>query len=121
MSRWIQGIRVVTIPVTDQDRAIAFYSDVLGFDKTADGVIDELGTRWVEMSTPDAAVALIPQYPGFDAGRDTGVRFTTPDARALHSHLTDQNVKVGEMLLWEGIPPMFEFYDTDGNTLYVIE
>ncbi|SNT17544.1 VOC family protein [Rhodococcoides kyotonense] len=118
---WITGVRTIAIPVTDQDASIEFYSTTLGFETTVDGFIDELGTRWVQMSSADASIALIPGYPSFEAGRDTGVRLTTPDAAALHAHLTDNGVKVSELLLWEGLPPMFEFSDPDGNVLYVME
>lgn len=118
---WLTGIRVVAVPVENQDLAIEFYSKILGFEKTMDGVIDELGTRWVEMSSPGVAVALVPAFPKFESGRDRGVRFTTPDAAALHEHLTANGVAVSELLVWDGIPPMFEFSDPDGNTLYVME
>ena len=32
----ITGVRTVSIPVTDQDRALAFYVDTLGFEKRLD-------------------------------------------------------------------------------------
>lgn len=119
----VTGVRVIAIPVTDQERSIEFYGGILGFEKTMDAVIDEIATRWVEMTAPASAmsVALVPEYEGFAAGRDTGIRFTTPDAAALHAHILASGSKAGELLLWEGIPPMFDFYDPDGNTLYVME
>lgn len=127
----LTGIRVVAVPVTNQDRAIDFYSSALGLEKTMDSLISELETRWVEMSSPGVSIApvsiapvsiaLIPPFPTFDAGRDTGVRFTTPDAAALHEHLTSAGVSVGDLLLWDGLPPMFEFSDPDDNTLYIVE
>jgi lactoylglutathione lyase len=30
-------------------------------------------------------------------------------------------VSVDELLRWEGVPPMFDFRDPDGNVLYVSE
>ena len=119
--RSVTDIRVVAVPVTDQDRAIEFYASALNLTKTMDGVIDEIGTRWVEMSSPGVAIALVQAYEKFDVGRDTGIRLTTPDAAALHAHLVSRGATVSELLLWDGLPPMFEFFDIDGNTLYVME
>ncbi|AYJ47864.1 VOC family protein [Rhodococcus sp. P1Y] len=119
----VTGLRVVAIPVTDQDRAIDFYGDVLGFEKTMDGVIDEMSTRWVEMTPPGSpvSIALVPAYEGFTAARDTGIRFTTPDAAALHARIRAAGGHADELLQWEGIPPMFDFFDPDGNTLYAMQ
>ncbi|OZE83418.1 hypothetical protein CH304_09595 [Rhodococcus sp. 15-649-1-2] len=117
----VTGVRMVAIPVADHDRAIEFYSVALGLTKSADRVIEELGSRWVQMSAPGIEIALLTEYPGFSAGRDTGVRLVTADARALHAHLVGHGAKVNELLLWEGLPPMFEFDDIDGNTLYAVQ
>ena len=54
-------------------------------------------------------------------GVDTGIRFLTPDARAARARLTDLELRVGELLDWPTVPLMFEFWDADGNTMYVAE
>ena len=33
----------------------------------------------------------------------------------------DRGIRVGELLLWDGVPPMFTFDDPDGNRFYVVE
>ena len=50
----------VIVPVSDQDKAIAFYTDKLGFSLTADIPFGE-GDRWVEVtpSKGGAAAALL--------------------------------------------------------------
>jgi len=35
--------------------------------------------------------------------------------------LHDRGVDVGELLHWEGVPPMFAFHDPDGNGLEIIQ
>lgn len=119
----INGVRTVGIPVSDQDRALEFYTAILGFEKHMDAALEQLGGRWIELSPPGSTVtiALTPARPQAPAGVDTGIRFTTDDAAALHTHLSDRGVDVDELLRWEGIPPMFDFRDPDGNVLYVSE
>ncbi|GAB3753929.1 VOC family protein [Microlunatus parietis] len=119
----LESVRTVGIPVTDQDRALEFYTEVLGFEKLLDTPLPQLGGRWIEVGLPRSAttVALVPAGDGHPAGVDTGIRFTTEDATALHTDLAGQDVAVDELLAWPGVPPMFDFRDPDGNTLYVSE
>ncbi|MPZ61206.1 MAG: glyoxalase [Propionibacteriales bacterium] len=119
----IDGIRTVGIPVSDQDRALEFYAKTLGFEKLVDAPVEQLGGRWIELRPPRSTVtiALTPAAEKVPAGVDTGIRFTTEDAVALHAELSDRGVDVDELLHWEGVPPMFDFRDPDGNVLYVSE
>lgn len=119
----INGARTVGIPASDQDRALEFYVETLGFEKLVDAPLEQLGGRWIEVSPPGSAVtvALVPAHEEAPAGVDTGIRFTTDDAAALHARLSGSGVDVDELLRWEGIPPMFDFRDPDGNVLYVSE
>lgn len=119
----INGVRTVGVPASDQDRALEFYVETLGFEKLVDAPLEQLGGRWIEVSPPGSAVtvALVPAHEEAPAGVDTGIRFTTDDAVALHTQLSGSGVDVDELLRWEGIPPMFDFRDPDGNVLYVSE
>jgi len=118
----IIGVRTVGIPVKDQERALKFYLDTLGLEKQLDMPLEQFGGRWIELALPDSStITLIPAHDGVPAGVDTGIRFATNDAAALHAYLQTRDVEVDELLHWEGIPPMFDFRDLDGNTLYVSE
>jgi catechol 2,3-dioxygenase-like lactoylglutathione lyase family enzyme len=112
----------VAVPVDDQERALTFYSETLGFETRLDDVIGE-GMRWIEVAPPGAttAIALVLAGDGIASGVDTGVRLATRDAEADHGELQARGVDVGELLRWEGVPPMFVLRDPDGNTLYVVE
>ena len=76
----------VLVPVGDQDAAIAFYTERLGFRLTADVPFGG-GERWVEVSPPDggAALALVPPRGEFQAGRMTGIALESTDPRADHA------------------------------------
>lgn len=119
----IDGVRAVGIPVRDQDRALAFYIETLGFEKLMDAPLDQVGARWIEVCPPQSttSIALTPAREEAPAGVDTGIRFTTKNAAALHAQLSGKSVDVDELLEWEGVPPMFDFRDPDGNVLYVSE
>jgi lactoylglutathione lyase len=119
----ITDVRTVGVPVTDQDRAVAFYVDTLGFEKRLDAPVEQLGGRWIEVAPPRAAttIALVPARHGVPAGVETGIRLTAADAAAVHEDLQSRGVDVGELLRWPGVPPMFAVRDPDGNGLEVVE
>lgn len=66
-------------------------------------------------------VALVPTREGVPPGVETGIRFTTVDAAAVHADLEGRGVDVGELLRWPGVPPMFAVHDQDGNGLEITE
>ncbi|SKC50033.1 VOC family protein [Krasilnikoviella flava] len=115
-------VQTVAIPVRDQDAALAFYTGPLGLEVRFDAELQP-GFRWIDVAAPGAttSLALVRAGEQLPAGVDTGIRLATPDAAAAHAALTQAGADVGELLLWESAPPMFEFRDPDGNTVYVTE
>jgi lactoylglutathione lyase len=118
----ITDVRSVGVSVADQDRALDFYVDVLGFDKTMDAPISPT-MRWIEVAPPGAStsLALTAADSGAKGPTDAGIRFTVHDATAEHATLRARGVRVGELLEWDGVPPMFPFDDPDGNRFYVVQ
>jgi catechol 2,3-dioxygenase-like lactoylglutathione lyase family enzyme len=123
MNHHLTDIRTVAVPVTDQDRALEFYTKALGFEVRMDAPLPQLGGRWIVVAPPGAAaaIALTPASDDTQAGADTGIRLATTDAAAAHAALTTQGLNTSDLLTWPGIPPMFTFQDQDGNTLYVVQ
>jgi catechol 2,3-dioxygenase-like lactoylglutathione lyase family enzyme len=117
----ITQLGTVGIPVADQDRALAFYCDTLGFQTRMDVAFGE-GERWVEVAPEGAAtsIALVRPSDGSSTGIDTRVRLTTQDAAADHARLRDLGVDVDAELIPYPVP-MFTFRDPDGNRLYIVE
>jgi catechol 2,3-dioxygenase-like lactoylglutathione lyase family enzyme len=117
----ITDVGTVGVPVTDQDRALEFYRDKLGFEVRMDGSFGE-GFRWIEMAPPGATttVALVALEKAPPTGVDTGVRFTTSDAAADHAALRERGVDVDPVVIPYPVP-MFTLRDPDGNRLYVVE
>ena len=118
----ITDVRTVGIPVSDQDRAIDFYVGTLGFEKRLDVDMGG-GRRWIEVAPAGAAtsVALVRAHEGVPAGVETGIRFVSPDADAVHTSMRASGVDTDEVLRWDGVPPMFAFRDPDGNGMEIVE
>lgn len=123
MGTAINDVRTVGVPVTDQDRAVDFYVGVLGLEKRLDVPVQWLGGRWIEVAPHGAhtTIALIPARPGAATGVETQIRLATADAAALRDELRERGVTVGELLRWEGAPPMFALRDPDNNGLEVTQ
>jgi lactoylglutathione lyase len=118
----ITGVRTIGVPVRDQDKALEFYTSVLGFSKRLDVAIPG-GTRWIEVSpsSDGPSIALVREHDDVRAGVETGIRLTTADADADHATLLARGVDAGEVLRWPGVPPMFSFRDQDGNGLELVQ
>jgi catechol 2,3-dioxygenase-like lactoylglutathione lyase family enzyme len=120
-STGISQLETIGIPVRDQDRALRFYVDKLGFEKRMDVAYGQ-GERWLEVAPARAAttIALMRARDGAPAGIDTQVRLTTDDARAIHADLLGQGVEVDADVIPYPVP-MFSFRDPDGNRLVIVE
>ena len=65
------GIRTVGVPVTDQDRAVTFYTETLGFELLMDAPLPQFGGRWIVVAPAGAAVE---HRPGAGLGGESGRR-----------------------------------------------
>lgn len=121
VSTTLSDVRCVAVPVRDQDAAIGFYVDTLGFELRLDTPISET-MRWIEVAPPGAAtsLALVTGEDNPAPGGDTGVRFAVGDVEAEHAGMRDRGVSTSDLLAWEDVPPMFTFDDPDGNRFYVV-
>lgn len=117
----ITGLRAVSIPVTDQDTALAFYVGTLGFTKVRDYPTPG-GGRWIELAPGDqgVVVTLEPAAAGTVRGA-IGIRFSTEDAESCYAALRAAGVDTDDILRWPGAPPMFAFRDPDGNAFSITQ
>ena len=112
----INQIQVTTVYVNDQDKAIAFYRDVLGMEVKVDTMMGE-HFRWVEVVPKGAttSIALLNPYPGMKAGLPTGMILDTADVKKFYETKKDKVnfTKMPEAQPWGGV--IAEFTDPDGN------
>ncbi|MBV8993065.1 MAG: VOC family protein [Pseudonocardiales bacterium] len=110
--------------VSDQDAAIDFYTQTLGFSLVADVPFGD-GERWVEVAPPGggAALALVPPRGGYQPGRMTGIALVSSDPRADHAELKKRGVDVDEELMGGdgAVPLMFFFRDNNKNHLMAVQ
>ena len=120
MTTRINRIRTVGIPVSDQDLALAFYRDRLGFEVRIDGMFGE-GMRWLEVAPPGSATSVALVRAGeAETGIDTQIRLTSTDVPSDHAALRDGGVDVDAEIIPFPVP-MFVFRDIDGNRLVVVD
>jgi catechol 2,3-dioxygenase-like lactoylglutathione lyase family enzyme len=120
----ITKIATTMIPVSDQDKAVDFYVDVLGFEKRMDVPYGD-GERWIEVAPPggESTLALTSMRGEGDwqVGRMTGVSFYSEDIDADHAALEERGVDVDDVSRFGApVPPMFWLRDLDGNSLLVV-
>lgn len=110
----------VTLPVADQDRALHFYRDVLGFEVTAD--LQMAQGRWLQVAPEGAQTVFTLCGPGmgdFEPGAARGIMLVTTDVDADCARLAQAGTEVqgpGEFP-WGR---MATFRDPDGNGLMLL-
>jgi lactoylglutathione lyase len=120
----VANIGVAMFAVADQDAALAFYTQKLGYEVRSDMRFGENGEmRWLEVAPPGSAarLALNPPMSGGPGGGSIGVE--TPDVHAEHARLTAiEGVDVdADIMQATGAPTMFSVRDPDGNNIWIVE
>jgi predicted enzyme related to lactoylglutathione lyase len=108
-------LELVQVPVSDVDRAIAFYTEQAGFDLDHDHkVTDEL--RFVQITPPGSAcsIALGSGLSEMEPGSVEGLQVVVDDIEAAHADLGGRGVDVSEVQDFPWGRFVF-FSDLDGN------
>jgi predicted enzyme related to lactoylglutathione lyase len=108
-------LELVAVPVTDVDRAKAFYSEQVGFNADHDHLVsDEM--RFVQLTPPGSACSIALGKGITDAapGSLAGLQLVVSDIQQAHSELRDRGVEVSEVQEFPWGSFVF-FSDPDGN------
>jgi catechol 2,3-dioxygenase-like lactoylglutathione lyase family enzyme len=109
-------LELVAVPVTDVDRAKAFYVDQVGFHADHDHQVHEQ-LRFVQLTPPGSACSVVLGVGVTDMtpGSQRGLQCVVADARAVRAELVGRGVECSEVdeQPW-GI--FVHFADPDGNT-----
>ncbi len=114
-------LELVAIPVSDVDRAKAFYVDQAGFVADHDhAVSDEI--RFVQLTPRGSACSIALGKGVTDAppGSVKGMQIVVADVQAAHRELSDRGVEVSDVQEFPWGSFVF-FADPDGNTWAVQE
>jgi catechol 2,3-dioxygenase-like lactoylglutathione lyase family enzyme len=108
-------LELVAIPVTDVDRAKAFYTEQAGFNADHDHVVsDEI--RFVQLTPPGSACSIALGKGVTDAppGSVKGMQLVVSDIEAAHAELAGRGVEVSDVQDFPWGRFVF-FNDPDGN------
>ena len=108
-------LSVVSIPVSDQARAKAFYRDILSFSVVHEAEISP-GMIWLQMKPPSGptSISLVTWFDAMPPGSVQGLVLDTGDIERVHQKLTAQGLVIGavETADWGRYA---SFRDPDGN------
>jgi catechol 2,3-dioxygenase-like lactoylglutathione lyase family enzyme len=108
-------LELIQVPVSDIDRAKAFYVEKVGFQPDHDHqVTDEL--RFVQLTPPGSAcsIALTSAAHQMKPGSIQGLQMVVDDAEASRRELADRGVEVSDVQVFPWGSFVF-FEDPDGN------
>jgi predicted enzyme related to lactoylglutathione lyase len=108
-------LELIAVPVSDADRAKAFYADQAGFSVDHDHAVKE-GLRFIQLTPPGSgcSIAIGEGVTEMEPGSLEGLQLVVDDIEAAHKELAGRGVEVSEI---EDFPwGRFVFFsDPDGN------
>ena len=112
----ITGVQVVSLPVSDQDRARDFYVDVLGMDLLRDAQMQP-GMRWVQVAPRggEATLTLVTWFDTMPAGSNRGLVLETDDLDGDVERLRGLGVALPDGVQEQPWGRFVTFSDPDGN------
>jgi catechol 2,3-dioxygenase-like lactoylglutathione lyase family enzyme len=115
MSTMQMKLELILVPVTDVDRAKAFYTEKLGFHADFDQQVNE-NLRFVQLTPQGSACSIAIGYGITDmqAGSQKGLQMVVEDVRAIREELLKRGAEVSEVDVQDWGHFVY-FSDPDGN------
>lgn len=109
-------IELVAVPVSDVDRAKAFYVDQVGFHDDFDVQVNE-NLRFVQLTPPGSACSIVlgTGITEMKPGSQLGIQIVVPNAEEARAHLLANGVEASEVQVMDW-GSFVGFSDPDGNT-----
>jgi predicted enzyme related to lactoylglutathione lyase len=114
----MKRIKFVTIPVRNQDRALAFWTEKMGLQVMTDQPMGP-GQRWIELKVPGAQTGLALFTPdGYESriGSFSGLSFESDDVEKEYRELSTRGVEFSQAPKTESWGTSAIFKDVDGNS-----
>jgi predicted enzyme related to lactoylglutathione lyase len=118
----ITGVQVISIPVSDQDRAAAFYKEALGF-AVVDDVMMGPTMRWLRLGVPGTAftITLVTWFEAMPPGSLRGLVLEVDDIDAMAAALHARGVLASAEVESQPWGRFVVVDDPDGNSLILQE
>lgn len=113
----IKGVKFVSIPVRDQDRALEFYTKKLGFSIKTDQPFNDK-QRWIELKVPGADTGLVlftPEGHEDRIGSFQSISFWTSNVQRTYDELSARGVEFAGPPKTADWGTFVMFKDPDGN------
>jgi catechol 2,3-dioxygenase-like lactoylglutathione lyase family enzyme len=112
----IRGVKFASIPVTDQDRALKFYTEALGFRLVTDQPFSP-EQRWIELGIPGAETRVVLFRFGEEMkpGGQMNVTFWTDDVEGTVREMKSKGVTIVMEPKKADWGTAAAFADPDGN------
>ena len=110
-------VKLVSIPVQDQQRSVEFFTEKLGFRVTTDQPMGP-DQRWIELTPPGGGVRVVPYVVRGGEGHTGGFGgpvFTCTDVEAAFHELSARGVEFVQPYKVESWGASCVFKDPDGN------
>jgi predicted enzyme related to lactoylglutathione lyase len=124
----LTGVGTITVQVRDQDEALAFYTEKLGWEVRADLPMGP-GQRWLEVAPAGARTRILlykatPEQPGAESyeaalaqiGHSTGLVLEVEDIVGTFATLKERGVTIVDEAVEQSYGWYGNFADQDGNT-----
>jgi catechol 2,3-dioxygenase-like lactoylglutathione lyase family enzyme len=121
-------IHSASVVVADQDAALDFYVNTLGWEKAMDNPMGP-GMRWLTVVIPGAATQLVLAHESWSSGDSTlkrggytGISLVCNDIDATYATLAERGVRFKQpvtVMPWGAKATWF--YDVDGNEFFLVE
>ncbi|KJG07198.1 extradiol dioxygenase [Photobacterium angustum] len=117
----ISRVDTVSIPVSDQNQALKFYRDALGFELIRDHYSNNQ-KRWLQLAPRGAetTISLVTPFGGMEPGTVQGLVVQTDDIQLTHKELKQRGVLLSSIVNLVG-GKFATFNDPDGNGWVLIE
>lgn len=118
----IKGIKFVNIPVRDQARALAFYTEKLGFTVATNQPMGPGGQRWIELKIPGAETRVslfTPEGHEDRVGTFVPLSLWADDVEGTYETLRARGVEFAAPPKKEPWGTSVIFKDSEGNSLHI--
>lgn len=114
-------VRFVELPAVDQERAVKFYTEKLGFRVAQDREYKE-GWRWVSLEIPEAQTKILLTQKSGETRDVPSLVLTVDDVYASYRELKEKGVEFTtgpDEAPWDGGEVFAVFRDSEGNLVMI--
>lgn len=117
--KFTMKLQVVMLPVSDVDRAIDFYQNIVGFNLDHD--VKPEGMRIVQLTPHGSGCSIVigtgtEAFDQMQVGSIRGLHLVVNAIDEIHQDLIKKQVEISEIIVYPGGIKMASFADPDGNT-----